>query len=52
MEKISGTDRVRNEVLHTVNRKTANWIGNILHRNCVLNTLLKDRNEGKTRKKT
>jgi len=54
MEKISWTDRVRNvEVLHTVNeerdilhtlkRGKANWIGHILRRNCVLNQLLKER---------
>jgi hypothetical protein len=57
MEMISWTDRVRNEVLHTVkegrgivhtvNRKMANWIGHILHRNCVLNTLLKGNVEGR-----
>jgi hypothetical protein len=43
MEKISWTDRVRNEVLrsvkeerndlHTVKRRKANWIGHILRRN-------------------
>ena len=50
MEKISWTDRVRNEeVLHrqsmeernirdTVKRRKANWIGHILHRNCILKT--------------
>jgi hypothetical protein len=46
MEKISGTDRVINEVLHrvreerniihTVNRRKGNWIGHILQRNCLL----------------
>jgi len=48
---ISWTDRVRNEVLHTVrevgwgggNRKKASWIGHILHRNCIFNTILKER---------
>jgi hypothetical protein len=53
MEKISWTDRVRNEeVLHRVKeagnilytiKKKANWIGYILRRNCLLNTLLKGR---------
>jgi hypothetical protein len=44
METISWTDRVRNEevlhtvkeernVLHTVTRRKANWIGHILRRN-------------------
>jgi hypothetical protein len=47
MEKISWTDRVRNEevlhrvkeernVLHTIKRRTANRIGHILRRNCLL----------------
>jgi hypothetical protein len=44
MEKISWTDRVRNEVLrrvkeernivHTIKRRKANWIGHILRRYC------------------
>jgi hypothetical protein len=47
MEKISWTDRVRNEevlrkvkkeviILNTVKRREANWIGQISHRNCLL----------------
>jgi hypothetical protein len=54
MEKISWTDRVTNgEVLHRVKeekntlnaikRRKANWIGHSLRRNCLLNTLLKER---------
>ena len=54
MWKISCTDRMRNEdvlhrvkkernILHTVNRRKANWIGHILHRNCLLHRV----NEGK-----
>jgi hypothetical protein len=54
MQKISWTDRARNEevlhrvkeernVLHTVKRRKANWIGHILRRNC----LLKHVTEGK-----
>ena len=54
MVKISRTDRVRKEeellrvmeqrnILHTIKRRRANWIGHILHRIC----LLKHRNEGK-----
>jgi hypothetical protein len=53
MEKIGRTDRVRNEeVLHRVKeernipciikRRKGNWIGHILHKNC----LLKDVMEG------
>jgi hypothetical protein len=47
MEKISWTDRVRNEdvlhrvkeegnILHTLKRRKANWIGHIVRRNCLL----------------
>jgi hypothetical protein len=47
MEKISWTDRVTNEevlhrieeernILHTIKRRKANWIGHILCRNCLL----------------
>jgi hypothetical protein len=46
MGKISWTDRVRNEVLHrvkeernilhTIKRRKANWIGHILRTNCLL----------------
>jgi hypothetical protein len=47
MEKIIWTDRVNNEavlhrvkeernILHTIRRRKANWIGHILHRNCLL----------------
>jgi hypothetical protein len=46
MEKISWTDRVRNEevlhrvteqrnILHAVKRRKTNWIGHVLRRNCV-----------------
>jgi len=54
MEKISCTDHVRNEevllrvneqrnILHEIRKRTANWIGHILRRNC----LLKQVTEGK-----
>jgi hypothetical protein len=54
MEKISWTDRVNNEavlrrvkegrnILHTIRRRKANWIGHTLRRNC----LIKDIIEGK-----
>jgi hypothetical protein len=47
IEKISWTDRVRNEdvlhtvkeernIVHTIKRRKANWIGHILRRNCLL----------------
>jgi hypothetical protein len=50
MEKISWTDRVRNKVLHmvkevrnivhTIKRTKANWIGHILRRNCLLKDII------------
>jgi hypothetical protein len=53
MEKINWTDHLKSEVLdrvmeemnilHTIKRRNANWIGHILHWNCFLNTLLKER---------
>jgi hypothetical protein len=52
MAKVSWTDHIRTEVsqkvkeernvLHTIKRKKANWISHILHRNCLLNPLLKE----------
>jgi hypothetical protein len=58
MEKISWTDRVRNEevlhrvkeernILHTIKRRKANWIGNILRRNCLLKHVIEGKLEGK-----
>jgi hypothetical protein len=49
VERISWTDHVRNEevlhrvkeernILHTIKKRTANWIHHILRRNCLLNT--------------
>ena len=57
MEKISWTDRVRNEVLHRAKdqrnilraikiRKT-NWIGHILRGNCLLKHVIQGKVEGK-----
>jgi hypothetical protein len=51
MEKISWTDRVRNEeelsrakeernTLQTIKRREANWIGHILHKNCLLKDVI------------
>jgi hypothetical protein len=57
MEKISWTDRVRNEVLHrvtkeknivrTVNRRKGNWIGYVLCRNCLLQQVIEGKVEGR-----
>ena len=67
MEKISWTDRVRNEevlqrikgernILRTLNRRKADWIGHILRMNFLLGHVTegkmrgKDVRDGKTRK--
>jgi hypothetical protein len=58
MEKIGWTDRVRNEevlhrvkeernILHTIKREKANWIGRILHRNCLLKHVIEGKIEGR-----
>jgi hypothetical protein len=58
MEKISWTDRVRNEeVLHrvkeernivlTIKTRKANWIGHILRRNCLLKHMTEGKLEGR-----
>jgi hypothetical protein len=58
MEKISWTDCVRNEevlhrvkeernILHTVIRWKANWIGHILRRNCLLKHVTEGKLEGR-----
>jgi hypothetical protein len=61
MEKISWTDRVRNEeMLHSVKeerillliieRRNANWIGHILRRNCRLKHVIEGKLEGRIEK--
>jgi hypothetical protein len=58
MEKISWTDRVRNEevlhrvkeernILHTIHRRKANLIGHILRRNCLLKHVIEGKVEGR-----
>jgi hypothetical protein len=58
MEKISWTDRVRNEevlhrvkeernILQTIERRKANWIGRILRRNCRLKQVIEGKIEGR-----
>ena len=57
-EKISCTVRVRNEevlqgvwkernILHKIKRRTANWIGHILRRNCYLKYVVEGKIEGR-----
>jgi hypothetical protein len=56
MERISWTDRVRNEevlhrvkeernILHTIKRMKANWVGRILRRNCLLKAVIEGKLE-------
>jgi hypothetical protein len=58
MEKISWTDRVRNEevlrsvkeernILPTITRRKANWIGHILLRSCLLKHVIEGKLEGR-----
>jgi hypothetical protein len=58
MEKVSGTNRVRNEgvshrvkeeriILQTILRRKSNWIGQILHRNCLLKHVVERKIEGR-----
>jgi hypothetical protein len=59
MEKISWTNRVRNEevlhrvkeernIVHTIKRRKANWIGHSLRRNCLLKHVIEGKLEGRT----
>ena len=56
MEKISWTDHVRNEevllrvneqrnILHEIRKRKANWIGQILRRNCLLQQVIEGKKE-------
>jgi hypothetical protein len=58
IEKINWIDRVRNEevlqrvkeernIVHTIKRRKANWIGHILRRNCLLNHVIEGKLEGR-----
>ena len=57
MEKISWTDHVRNEevllrvkeqrnILHEIFKLKANWMGHILHRNCLLQRVTEGKIQG------
>ena len=57
MEKISWTDRVRNEevllrvkeqrnILHEIRKRKSNWIGHILRRNCLLKQVIEGKIKG------
>jgi len=58
MEKVSGTNHVRKEgvlhrvkkernILQTIQRRKTNWIGHILHRNCLLKHVVERKIEGR-----
>jgi len=58
MEKISWTDHVRKEevllgvkdqknILHEISKRKANWIGNILRRNCLLQQAIEGKIKGR-----
>jgi hypothetical protein len=58
MEKISWTYRVRNEevlhrvkeernIVHTIKRRKANWIGHILRRKCLLKHVIEGKLKGR-----
>jgi hypothetical protein len=58
MEKISGTDHVRNEevllrvkeqrnILSETSKRKANWIGHILRRNCLLQRVIEGKINGR-----
>ena len=57
MEKISWTNHVKNEevllrvkeqmnILHEIRKWKANWIGHILHRNCLLQRAIEGKIKG------
>jgi hypothetical protein len=59
LEKIVWSDRARNEevlhsvnedknILHTINRRKANWIGHILSRNCLRIHVIEEKMERRT----
>jgi hypothetical protein len=58
MEKISWTECLRNgevlhevkeerNIVHTIKRREANWIGHILRRNCLLKHVIEGKIEGR-----
>ena len=55
LKSIICVNRVKEDrnILHTIKRKNANWIGHILRRNCNLKHVIEGKigSDGKTRKK-
>jgi hypothetical protein len=46
-EKVLHTVKEDANILHTIKRRTANWIGHILRRNCLLKHIIEGRIEGR-----
>jgi hypothetical protein len=46
-ERLLHKAKEKGNILHTVKLRNANWIGHILNRNCLINTLLKGRSKGR-----
>jgi hypothetical protein len=55
--EVQHTVKEQRSIIHTIKRGKANWIGHILHRDCLLELVIegklreKDGGDGKTRKK-
>jgi hypothetical protein len=46
-EKVLRTVKEDRNILHTINRRKANWIGHSLRRNCLLKHIMEGKLEGK-----
>ena len=54
-EEVLQRNEGERNILQTIKRRKANWVGHVLHRNCLLKHAVEgkvDRSEGETRKKT
>jgi hypothetical protein len=51
-DKLDGLHRVKKErnILHTIRRRKANWIGHILRRNCLLKHIIEGKTTGTRRR--
>ena len=47
MKKILRRVKEERNILHTIKRRTANWIGHILRRNCLLKDVIEGKREGR-----
>jgi len=46
-EEISHIFKKENNILHTIKRRNANWIGHILHVNCLLEHVTEGKRKGR-----